>query len=162
VSVASSSARSTDAVKDTIERTTVCQFAPGPGGHHPHADADTGVDGVRQYGCRRLPQEASADASRDEDGGEREVVWETARFVCVTEAHHDETEEEPTATNADAVVCTRPSVTTPPVMSTASAATARPRPAVRSHPNLAIHRIRGVNVKFRYGSSRGTTYDLET
>ena len=41
------------------------------------------------------PQEAPADASRDEDCGKREVVWETARFVCVTEAHHDETEEEP-------------------------------------------------------------------
>jgi hypothetical protein len=31
----------------------------------------------------------------DEDGGKREVVWETVRFVCVAEAHHDGTEEEP-------------------------------------------------------------------
>jgi hypothetical protein len=82
-------------VEDTVKRTTIGEFAPGPRGPHPHADADTGGDGAREYGGRRLPQVASADASRDEDGGKHEVVWETARFVCVTEAHHDETEEEP-------------------------------------------------------------------
>ena len=79
--MASSSARSADVVKDTVERTIVCQFAPGLRGIYPYSDTDAGGDGVRQYAGRRLPQEAPADASRDEDCGKREVVWETARFM---------------------------------------------------------------------------------
>lgn len=104
---------------------------------------------------RRLP----TDASRDEDCGKREVVWETARCVCVTGAHHDEAEEEPTATKANAVARSRPSVTSPPTRSTATVATARLRPAVQSHPNLDIRRIRGTATEFRCGSSHGTAHD---
>ena len=85
--MASSSARSTDAVEDTIERATIGEFAPGPRGPHPHADTDTGGDGVREYPRYCLPQVTPADTSRDEDRGKREMVWETTRFVCVTEAH---------------------------------------------------------------------------
>jgi hypothetical protein len=93
--VASSSARSTDVVEETVEWTTIGESAPGPSGPYPYADADTSGDGVRESPRHCFPQEAPADASRDEDCGNREVVWETARFVCVVEAHHDETEEEP-------------------------------------------------------------------
>jgi hypothetical protein len=55
-----------------VERTTIGEFAPGPRGPHQHADTDG--DWIRQYAGRRLPQEAPADASRNEDGSKREVV----------------------------------------------------------------------------------------
>jgi CBS domain-containing protein len=93
--VTSSSPRAADTSENAVERTTVHQSAPGPGGHDPRAEADTGGDGVRQHAGRRTPQETPADAAHDEDGGEREVVWETVRFVCVTETHHADPEEEP-------------------------------------------------------------------
>ena len=90
------------------------------------------------------------------------VVWETARFVCVTEAHHDETEEEshrdererrgpyPTVGNEAPDDEHRE-------RDDCEAAAGGPEPPKSGHsPNPRI------DAKFRYGSSRGTTYALAT